>query len=58
MTGPVLVDSNVLVYRRDASAAKEAACEYLLTEDLYDGMDVFGVRVIDPFAHEPGEVGR
>jgi predicted nucleic acid-binding protein len=31
-------------------AAREAGCSTLLSEDLQDGMDFAGVRVVDPFA--------
>jgi predicted nucleic acid-binding protein len=30
-------------------AARAAGCATLLTEDLQDGMDFGGVRVVDPF---------
>ncbi len=35
------------------SAAQSARCELLLTEDLQDGQDFNGVRVVNPFIHEP-----
>lgn len=35
------------------AAAKAAACEHLLTEDLQDGQDLDGVRVLNPFTHGP-----
>ncbi len=35
------------------SAAQAAACRILLTEDLQDGQELGGVRVVNPFAHEP-----
>lgn len=35
------------------AAARRADCTYLLTEDLQDGQDVAGVRVVDPFSHSP-----
>lgn len=38
------------------AAADAAGCDYLLTEDLQDGQRLGGVTVVDPFAHEPGEV--
>lgn len=31
------------------AAAKEARCAVLLTEDLQDGLDVDGLRVVNPF---------
>lgn len=34
-------------------AAQAAACRILLTEDLPDGQELDGVRVVDPFTHEP-----
>lgn len=40
-----------------AAAAKASSCGYLLSEDLQDGLDLDGVRVINPFAHEPDEIG-
>lgn len=30
-------------------AARDAGCGLLLTDDLQDGMDFAGVRVVDPF---------
>jgi predicted nucleic acid-binding protein len=33
-----------------------ARCEVLLTEDLQHGMDLDGVRVVDPFRTAPGEI--
>jgi len=33
------------------SAAQVAGCAHLLTEDLQDGQDFDGVRVLDPFRH-------
>ncbi len=35
------------------AAARIARCDVLLTEDLQDGQVFAGVRVIDPFTHEP-----
>lgn len=35
------------------SAAQTAGCRTLLTEDLQDGQELDGVRVVDPFMHEP-----
>lgn len=40
-----------------ASAIK-ARCDYLLTEDLSDGQDLGGVRVINPFSVRPGDLSR
>ena len=40
-----------------AASALVAGCSYLLTEDLQDGMDLGGLRVIDPFRHLPDEIG-
>ena len=36
-----------------AAAAHVAACDVLLTEDLQHGMDLDGLRVVDPFRTEP-----
>lgn len=35
------------------AAAHVARCDVLLSEDLQDGMDLDGVRVVDPFRSEP-----
>ena len=35
------------------ASALIASTEYLLTENLQDGQDLDGLRVIDPFQHEP-----
>lgn len=35
------------------SAALAARCNFLLTEDLQDGQDFGGLKVVDPFAHPP-----
>ncbi len=72
MTATVFVDTNVLVYRRDAtdprkqeaatawldivSAAQTAACSFLLSEDLQTGQEFNGVKVISPFSTEVAEV--
>ncbi len=37
------------------SAATAAGCRQLLTEDLQDGQDLDGVRVVNPFLHPPGQ---
>lgn len=39
------------------SAAQIAGCGHLLTEDLSHGHDLDGVRVVEPFRMEPGELG-
>lgn len=39
------------------AAAQATGCDRLLTEDLQDGQLFDGVRVVDPFTHEP-EAGR
>lgn len=36
------------------AAAQVGGCDTLLTEDLQDGMDLDGVRVVNPFQHDPG----
>lgn len=38
------------------SAARTAACAYLLTEDLQDGQRLDGVLVVNPFLHQPSAV--
>jgi predicted nucleic acid-binding protein len=35
------------------AAARSLGCTTLLSEDMQDGMDFFGLVVADPFAHEP-----
>jgi predicted nucleic acid-binding protein len=35
------------------SAAKAASCRYLLTEDLQEGQEMDGVRVVNPFRSSP-----
>jgi predicted nucleic acid-binding protein len=38
-------------------AAQTASCRYLLTEDFNDGQELGGgLRVVNPFRHEPPEV--
>ena len=37
------------------AAAKVSACTHLLTEDLQDGQDLDGLRVINPFTTAPAE---
>lgn len=39
-------------------AALAARCTWLLTEDLQDGQDVEGLRVVNPFVHEVEEFLR
>jgi len=34
------------------SAAQVARCPHLLTEDLQDGQELDGIRVVDPFRHD------
>lgn len=38
------------------SAAQIAGCRHLLTEDLSHDQDLEGVRVVDPFQVEPGDI--
>ncbi len=38
------------------AAAMRAGCSWLLTKDLHDEQEFFGVKVISPFTHAPGEV--
>ncbi len=40
------------------SSAMKARCDYLLTEDLSDGQDLDGVRVINPFSVRPADLSR
>lgn len=40
------------------ASAKKARCEYLLTEDLSEGQDLDGVRVLNPFTVRPGELTK
>ena len=37
-------------------AARVCECTYVLTEDLQDGQELAGVRVVNPFLHGPGEI--
>lgn len=37
-------------------AALVSGCPYLLTEDLQDGQDLAGVRVVSPFLHRPDDI--
>lgn len=48
----VFVDTNVLVYAAEEKTpfnGKKTDCEILYTEDLNDGQDYGGVRVVNPF---------
>ncbi|MEJ2218519.1 MAG: PIN domain-containing protein [Gemmatimonadota bacterium] len=38
------------------ASALRAESPWLLSEDLQDGQDLFGTRVINPFTHVPGEI--
>ncbi len=38
------------------AAALDTGCAFLLTEDLRDGMDLDGVKVVDPFGTQVGSV--
>ena len=38
------------------AAAERAQCEHLLTENLQDGQDFNGVKVVNPFKHEPSSL--
>ena len=38
------------------AAALRTDCRYVLTEDLDDGTELDGVRIIDPFRHEPASI--
>lgn len=38
------------------AAALSAGCRWLLTEDLQDGQDFFGLTVVDPCKHLPAEI--
>ena len=37
-------------------AARVCERAYVLTEDLQDGQELAGVRVVNPFLHGPGEL--
>ncbi len=37
-------------------AARLGGCGILLSEDLHDGLEAGGLRVVNPFLHEPGEI--
>jgi predicted nucleic acid-binding protein len=39
-----------------AAAAHRSGCVWLLSEDLQDGQDLDGVRVVNPFEHAPDTV--
>ena len=38
------------------AAAQVSGCALLVTEDLQDGQDLAGVRIVDPFRHSPAEL--
>lgn len=38
------------------ASARLGRCRVLLSEDLQDGQDLDGLVVVNPFAHDPGEV--
>jgi len=38
------------------AAAQGCGCAYLLTEDLQDGQNFDGTRIVDPFAHQPDDL--
>jgi predicted nucleic acid-binding protein len=38
------------------ASANQAGCGYFLSEDLNDGRDYGGVRVVNPFRHAPEDV--
>jgi predicted nucleic acid-binding protein len=38
------------------AAAQLGECTHLLTEDLQDGQDLDGVRVVNPFRHTPEDI--
>jgi predicted nucleic acid-binding protein len=37
-------------------AAQVCGASYLLTEDLQDGQELGGIRVVDPFSHHPDDL--
>jgi predicted nucleic acid-binding protein len=37
------------------AAARQSGCTLLLTEDLQDGQELYGIRVLNPFKHAIGE---
>lgn len=38
------------------AAARRGGCTHLLSEDLHNGQDLAGVRVVDPFKAEPASL--
>jgi predicted nucleic acid-binding protein len=38
------------------AAAKVGGCSYVLTEDLQDGQEIAGVRVVNPFRSLPNSL--
>lgn len=38
------------------AAALHIGAAHLLTEDLQDGQEIAGLRILDPFRHQPDEV--
>ena len=38
------------------TTAQTSNCAYLISEDLQDGQDMDGTRIINPFRHTPDEV--
>jgi predicted nucleic acid-binding protein len=37
-------------------AARVCGCGYVLSEDLQDGQDLAGIRVVSPFLHHPADI--
>jgi predicted nucleic acid-binding protein len=38
------------------ASAQEQGCQYFLSEDMQDGQNIEGLRVINPFRHHPAEI--
>ena len=60
MTAPVFVDTNVLIYCRDAlivSTAQRTGCKQILTEDLQTGQRFGELVVVSPFETSPDSPG-
>ena len=39
------------------AAARAIGCGTLLSEDMQDGQEIGGLRIVDPFQHEPSKLG-
>lgn len=47
---------SLLVDALIVAAARRQRCSHLLSEDLSDGAEFDGLRVVNPFAHGPDEL--